>query len=301
MIDDENTVRHLALRLVFMRSSRLVLINIPALILQGIFWCSQTHSAAHQGYDFSELAEALSHVDSEGMVDYRALKENRKSLDLFSKRIAELDPEVLSRWSTNEKIAFWINAYNGLTLLAIIDHYPIKPSFLGSLIYPKNSVRQIVGLWDELNFTVLGETRTLDYIEHRILRTEFDEPRIHMALVCGAKGCPALRREPYLGSRLDEQLDDQARAFVSDPTKFRIDRVQNVVSISEIFDWFGEDFESRYGTDDTSRGRERSLRAVLNFISIYLLQADAAYLESAEFAVRHFEYDWSLNEHGTSS
>jgi hypothetical protein len=119
--------------------------------------------ADKESWDYRELAEALDHVDSEGMVDYPALRQNRHSLDEFSRRVGRLKPETYAAWGRNEKIAFWINVYNGLTLLAIIDNYPIRASFLGSLMYPKNSIRQISGVWDSLQFTVKGEEVTLDH------------------------------------------------------------------------------------------------------------------------------------------
>ena len=230
------------------------------------------------------------------MVDYRALRQNRHSLDEFSRRVGRLKPETYAAWGRNEKIAFWINVYNGLTLLAIIDNYPIRASFLGSLMYPKNSIRQISGVWDSLQFTVKGEEVTLDHIEHNVLRQKFDEPRIHMALVCAAKSCPALRQEPYSGSRLDEQLDAQTRRFLSNSLKFRIDRTEKVVFLSRIFDWFGKDFVDRYGTDQAFKGHKEALRAALNFIESYLTQSDRSFLKDTDFEISFLEYNWSLNE-----
>jgi len=252
-----------------------------------------------ENWDYAELAAALNQVNSAGMVNYGALKENRHDLDEFSRRIAELESDTYSSWGRNEKIAFWINAYNGLTLLAIIENYPIKASLLGSLMYPKNSIRQIAGVWDDLKFTVLGEDVTLDYIEHSVLRKKFNEPRIHMALVCAAKSCPALRQEPFSGSRLDEQLDDQTRRFLKNSMKFRINRTQKVVYLSKIFDWFEKDFMDRYGTDQAYRGQEPAVNAVLNFVNSYLSHSDRAYLKDTEFEVSYLEYDWSLNEQGS--
>lgn len=249
-----------------------------------------------ENWDYRELAEALSYVDSEGMVDYLALRQNRHSLDEFSRRIAKLKPEPYHSWNRNERIAFWINAYNGLTLLAIIDNYPIQASFLGSLMYPKNSIRQISGVWDSLRFTIMGKEVTLDHIEHNVLRQEFDEPRIHMALVCAAKSCPTLRQEPYSGSRLDEQLDAQTRHFLSSSLKFRINRAEKVVFLSKIFDWFGKDFVDRYGTGQAFKGHNEALRATLNFIGSYLPQSDRSFLKDTEFKISFLEYDWSLNE-----
>lgn len=250
------------------------------------------------GYcDFGALLQA--YVDDEGMVKYGALEADRAKLDAFAGAIGSLDPAVFDTWADNEKIVFWINAYNGLTLKAIIDHYPIKPSFIASLRFPKNSIRQIPGVWEKLKFRVMGREMTLDEIEHANLRRNFNEPRIHMALVCAAMGCPPLRNEPYANDRLDSQLDDQTRRFLSDPLKFRIDREGGRVYLSSIFKWFGGDFVKTHGVDDAFAKHSRADRAVLNFISRYLDEADSGYLSTREYAIEYLDYDWSLNEQET--
>ena len=250
-----------------------------------------------QPFDYSGFGAALhAHVDDEGMVNYRALKADRGTLDVFVDALGPLDPAVFDTWTDGEKIAFWINAYNGLTLKAIIDHYPIKPSFVASLRFPKNSIRQIPGVWDTLKFRVMGRDMTLDGIEHANLRRHFNEPRIHMALVCAAMGCPPLRNEPYASDRLDSQLDDQTRRFLSDPLKFRIDRESGRVYLSSIFKWFGDDFVRTYGIDDKFTGHKRADRSVLNFIGKYLDERDREYLSTGEYKIEYLDYDWSLNE-----
>ncbi len=137
------------------------------------------------------------YVDGEGRVDYKKLKKNETKLMAFIHSLESLEPDVYRSWHKEEKIAFWINAYNALTLEAIVKNYPIKSSFFKSLRFPKNSIRQIPGVWNTMTFTVMEEEVTLDFIEHQVLRKEFQEPRIHLALVCTARGCPPLRKEPY--------------------------------------------------------------------------------------------------------
>jgi Protein of unknown function, DUF547 len=237
-----------------------------------------------------------SYVDDRGMVDYQGLKTNRKPLDNFISSLSHFDPKLYEDWNDKEKIAFWINAYNSLTLKAIIDHYPIEASFLKSFIYPKNSIRQIPGVWDKLTFAVMGNNMTLDGIEHSTLRVKFNEPRIHMALVCAAMGCPPLRNEPYTGAKLAARLDDQATKFLKNPEKLRIDRSNNKVHLSPIFDWFGQDFVKTYGTDKEFSGFSGKERAVLNFVSRYLEPADRAFLLKGGFSIEYLKYDWSLNE-----
>ncbi len=219
----------------------------------------------NEAFNYDNYAEILkSYVDNKGMVNYKQLKANRAKLDSFTREISRLDDQTYIKWSNKDKIAFWINAYNGLTLKAIIDNYPIKSSFFKSRIYPKNSIRQISGVWDKKKYKVMGKDRTLEQIEHEILRKQFKEPGIHVALVCAAMGCPPLRNKPYAGDRLEEQFDDQTRRFLSDPTKFKIDRENGKVSLSPIFKWFGSDFISKYGLEKTLPRLSKSETAVIN-------------------------------------
>lgn len=239
-------------------------------------------------------------VDTQGLVDYHALKANRQRLDAFAAALGTLSPEAYSNWRQKDQIAFWINAYNALTLEAIIDHYPIRASLLKSAIFPKNSIRQIPGVWTELRFEVVGKEVTLDHIEHQILRQQFNEPRIHMALVCAGKGCPPLRNEPYVGDRLDEQLANQTKMFLARPDKFRIDGSKGRVYLSPILDWFGGDFVRAYGGEEKPKaGRTKEEKAVLSFIAAHLEARDHDYLATADYKVVYLDYDWSLNEQPT--
>ncbi|MFP3937866.1 MAG: DUF547 domain-containing protein, partial [Phycisphaerae bacterium] len=267
-------------------------------------------------FTYDSYAAVLNeHVDEHGMVSYAALKDDPDKLHHFVRAMAAVEPETYRSWDEPTKIAFWINAYNALTLKAIIDHYPIKAGLLSGLAYPSNSIRQIPGVWDKLQFLVIGEKLTLDEIEHAILRGErdkalsekygrFNEPRIHVALVCAAKGCPQLRNEPFAGERLDEQLNDQTRGFLAKPDKFRIDlpagqagRDAGKVHLSSIFKWFGEDFVQTYKPEDGfASGRNDAEKAVLNFIAGYLGEEDAEYLRTGDYTVEYLDYDWSLNE-----
>ncbi len=262
----------------------------------GLVMSAPSRSSA-QEFDTGDYTYILNaYVDDRGMVDYRGLKEDRGRLDTFSRSMEELKPEFFNSWTKSEKIAFWINAYNSLTLVAIIDHYPIKASAVRSLVIPKNSILQIPGVWTDLKYPMMGGQITLDSIEHKRLRPNFNEPRIHMALVCAAMGCPRLLNRPYSGAELDSQLDGQTRDLLSNRKKFRIDRESDTVYLSSIFKWFGEDFVARYGTEKLFSGHSVDERAVLNFISGYLDKASREYLINKEYRIRYLDYDWTLNE-----
>lgn len=257
---------------------------------------------AGTGFEYEDYAAVLAgYVDDNGLVNYSELQANRERLDAYADALAGLDPNVYEGWNDGEKIAFWINAYNGLTLKLIVDHYPIESSFFRSIVFPNNSIMQIPGRWTKVTFEVMGEPMTLDTIEHKVLRVQFDEPRIHMALVCAALSCPELRNEPFVADRLEEQLDGQTREFLANEDKFRIDREKGVVYLSAIFDWFTKDFVGRYGTGDPAGRRSEETQAVINFVGRYVSEADAAYLASGDYRVKHLDYDWTLNEQPDSS
>jgi len=240
--------------------------------------------------------QALKKYNHHGLVDYQALKLNSNDLNNYLKSLASVPQPEYNSWKKEEKIAFWINAYNVFTWKAIIDHYPIKSSFLKSARYPKNSIRQIKGVWDKLKFSAAGQKLTLNQIEHEILRKKFNEPRIHMALVCAAMACPPLRMEAFKGTQLNDQLEDQSRQFMNNPEKFKIDEAKGIVYLSSIFDWFGKDFIKTYGTDDKYTGKGKKQRAVLNFAHAFLGTDDQKYLDSNQYKVKYLKYDWTLNE-----
>jgi len=136
------------------------------------------------GMDVSLYAKTLkNHVDDRGMVNYKALKDSPRDLEGYLTALAGVSEEDYSQWEEAQQIAFWINAYNGLTLKSIIDNYPIKSSFFKSLNNPKNSIRQISGVWDKKTHQVMGKKLSLNHIEHEILRVRFEEPRIHVATI----------------------------------------------------------------------------------------------------------------------
>lgn len=244
---------------------------------------------------YADYAQVLQqHVDAEGMVDYESLKANRAPLDRFAEQLADLEPDAYQDWTRDQKIAFWINAYNALTLEVIIDNYPIDPGLIRNPLYPANSIRQIEGVWDEIRFDVMDRELTLDQIEHEILRPQFNEPRIHMAINCASIGCPELRREPFMGKKLDRQLNEQAEVFFNDPTKFQIDPENKTIRISPIFDWFGEDFIEKMKAEGVAEDPSKE-EATLWFASHYVGQL--GWPEARDYRIAEYlDYDWALND-----
>jgi len=248
--------------------------------------------------DYGDILRA--YLDGRGIVDYTSLEQNRGPLDAFVTKMASLDRSVYDKWTDKERVAFWINAYNALTLRTIIDHYPIKPIFLPSFRFPKDSIRQIPGVWDKLQFKIMGKEMTLDSMEHDTLRTNFNEPRIHMALVCAAMGRPPLRNEPYTGERLDSQLNDQTTRFLKNADKFRMDSTGGYVYLSSIFQWFGEDFIKTYRTDKFA-DRGATEKSVLNFVTGHLKGRDKDFIEFGNYQIVYLAYGWTLNDRSPDS
>lgn len=136
--------------------------------------------------------------------------------------------------SREEKLAFYINAYNILAIKTVLDHWPVKSiKDVGNLLNP---------VWKRPAGVVGGKTFCLDEIENDILRKR-GEPRIHMAILCASKSCPDLRREPYTAAKLDEQLNAASRDFLNNSTK-GLRGEKKAVRVSKIFDWFERDFEA---------------------------------------------------------
>lgn len=227
---------------------------------------------------FTELLRT--YVDDAGMVDYAALQANHNdALAPYLQQLAETDPSNLDKAA---RLAFWINAYNALTLKLIVDHYPVERI---KDITPAGgpSIPKLNAPWYVKVGEVGGQMRTLDEIEHEIIRERFDEPRIHFALVCAAMSCPRLRQEAFTGDRLDVQLDEQARAFLHTSAKNQIPADAETIRLSRIFKWFEEDFGD--GTDDVQR-----------YIARYFEEAVQEKLQQAAYEVDYLEYDWTLND-----
>ncbi len=245
---------------------------------------AQTAVTTAASLDYKDYETILrSYVNDAGLVDYLALQANAQPLEDFVAKLGAISPSSYDAWSEPDKIAFLINAYNAITLESIIKQRPLK-----------GSIKDIFGVWNFNKHQVAGKSLTLDNIEHDILRKDFQEPRIHAALVCAAISCPLLRQEPYRGERLNEQLEDQVNQWLSSDHGLKIDRTQNKVAISALFKWFGEDWQAKYNSSDKFTGSDKE-RAALNFISRYVSSEDRDYLAAGNYQVEYLDYDWSLN------
>jgi hypothetical protein len=242
-------------------------------------------------------------VDDKGMVDYRKLKQKRLKLKQLLNEFAKLKRNEYNFWPREDKIAFWINAYNLQMLKIIVDNYPIE-SYRWFHILPgwePDSIKHInkrIGKINKQKFLVMDEVFTLPEVEQRFFRKEFDEPRVFLALSYATLTSPPLRNEPYYGSKLNKQLDDQAKKFFSNPLAFKIDRKKQKIYLSVILQptWFGNEFIGKFGTDKKFKDQQPAVRAVLSFITNYISEQDKQFLEVENYSVEYMRYNWRLND-----
>jgi Protein of unknown function, DUF547 len=215
-------------------------------------------------------------------VDYAGFARDRTALDAYRGALASVGGRELAAWPPADQLAFLINAYNANTVAFVLTRYP-----------DLTSIKDLGGFftspWKQRFVELLGATRTLDEIEHGMIRggVGAGEPRVHFVLNCASVGCPALRPEAYRGALLDGQLADQARRFLADRSRNRYDATSDHLQLSKIFDWYGGDFE-RAGS-------------VATFLAAYAeqLSGDAAIqrrIAAATVPLEFLDYDWRLND-----
>ncbi len=233
--------------------------------------------AASPAFDHAAFDRLLRRHVTDGLVDYDAF-ERSKEFPAYLEALASARLEDLPE---PERLAFWINAYNAWTIEQINAHEE-RESIRN--INKTLGLLPLKGPWSEKMVHAAGRTLSLDDVEHEIIRKQFDEPRIHFALVCAALGCPPLRSEAYTGERLEEQLEEQARTFLRrSPLNNRVDVAEGTVWASPILTWYKDDF----GGTDESLGR---------FLARYWPEGpERELLLSGRFRVRKTAYDWTLN------
>lgn len=217
---------------------------------------------------------------------YAGFQRDHSHLKRYLAVLSAVPKKSFDTWDAPTQRVFLINAYNAYTVELILSAYP-----------GIESIRELGGLitspWKQRFFRLLGQERHLDDIEHGLLRGApgFDEPRIHFAVNCASIGCPALRPEAFGAATLDAQLEDQTRRFLSDRVRNRLDRSENVLYLSSIFDWYGGDFSKGY------RGADR-LEVFLSryWQALGLSQAEAKALQAGQYEIEFLDYDWSLND-----
>jgi hypothetical protein len=256
---------------------------------------SQLHRA-HQ--DKAQQAEQTLHKDWQDLlsqhvkpvnqghssaVDYPAMLQDRTKLQGYLNQLSQITQTEFDAWDTSSQLAWLINAYNAWTVELILTKYP-----------DVDSIKDLGGFfsspWDKSFIPLLGKTRSLNDIEHKLIRgsDRYKDPRIHFAVNCASIGCPALREEAYTGAKLEQQLNAQTERFLSDSS--RNYAKGDTVYVSAIFKWYGDDFAKGFGGADS----------VDAFLLLYpsalklspALQSTAA---KQQLDIDFLDYDWSLN------
>ena len=229
------------------------------------------------------------------VVDYDYLKKYPEILDSHLTEIETVSRQDFNSWNKNQQLAFLINAYNAFTLKLILNHYPKIESILdlGGLI--------LFTPWKKNFFNLFGKEANLSTIENDLIRENYDEPRIHFAINCASKSCPALQKQAYVADKLEQQLENATIQFMRDPEHNRFNKEKKLLKISSIFNW--------YNTDFTKSGSLQSY--IASYISEdpeiqVLLNEDTRnknkstgignLLNDNSVKIIYLDYDWSLNK-----
>jgi hypothetical protein len=207
---------------------------------------------------FNELLQK--HVSAQGNVDYKGFELDKAILKSYIKSLGEDTPA--DSWTKEDKLAYWINAYNALTIDLILRNPKV------------NSVKDIKNPWNQRLWKLGDDLYDLNQIEHKILR-KMQEPRIHFAIVCASVSCPKLQNQAFVGSNIDSQLNRATKEFLNDTTKNVL--TKNNLKLSKIFDWFSKDFKHN-GT-------------LIDFLNNY---SDIKISQKA--SISYIDYDWNLND-----
>lgn len=212
---------------------------------------------------FFKTDEFLKKYTLNNKVDYENIKADVKSLDEV---LAIASTIVISNEDSNTIKAFWINTYNLSTIKGIVTKYPVK------------SPIDISGFFDKITYTVSNSQLSLNDIENKMLRSKYNDARIHFVLVCAANGCPPIISNAYMPATVDEQLNKQTTLALNNPAFIKVNVDSKKVELSQIFEWYKVDF--------VSNGRNE-----IDFINQFReVKIDV------KSKVSYYPYDWSLNK-----
>ncbi|MEW6268667.1 MAG: DUF547 domain-containing protein, partial [Thermodesulfobacteriota bacterium] len=233
-------------------------------------------------------------VDDRGLVDYAALARDPGDLERYYALVAaaspDSDPALFP--TRDERLAYFLNAYNAAVLVTVLRHYPIPSVTAVRTPFPLSVASDKIGFFFLQRITLGGETTSLYELENSIVRARFREPRVHFALNCASLGCPRLPRRAFAPAELDRQLDEETRRFFAEERNLRIDHEARVVHLSSILDWYEGDFTGWY--EERHPGRDATL---LDYVALYAPPERRADVESARtYDIRFIPYDWRLND-----
>lgn len=222
------------------------------------------------------------YVDQNGLVDYRGWQATADDVQTLDRYLQHLSSAELSQNDARAaKLAFWINAYNSVTLRGILRHYPTSSI--------RNHTAKLYGynIWKDLLLPVAGKDFSLDDMEHAILR-QLNEPRIHFAVVCASRSCPRLLNEAYVPNRVEQQLARNTKDFFSRSQNFRFEPASNRMYLSAILKWYGGDF---------GKNQREQIQTLAPWLPSEAARRTA---RKGSPRVSYLTYDWSINEQTAS-
>jgi len=251
-------------------------------IFLGILFMVSVSSAQNKKDQHLLFTQILNDYVINGLVNYAKLKDDKR-LDKYFKQLENTNPDNLL--TDEDKLAFWINAYNAFTIKFIIEEYPIES--INDLHWGGLYLGSVLGttVWDDEKILINETKLSLNNIEHDIARKKFNEERVHFALVCASLSCPPLRREAFEGYKLNEQLQDQGMKFFNDENRNRFDAKTRTAYLSKILDWYEDDFGS-------------SKKEVLLYVSQFIDEKIASDIKknTSQWKINYLSYDWDLND-----
>lgn len=219
-----------------------------------------TDHYASEAFNHSRWNKLLQkNVTKTGTVNYKAFRNDRIELSVYIDDLTHNLPT--EDWNKEDKLAYWINTYNALTIDLILMNYPTK------------SIKDIKDPWDQRLWQFGDKWLNLNDIEHEILR-KMNEPRIHFAIVCASVSCPKLKNKAFTASNIEEQLTNATKAFLSDTSKNELSKGN--IKLSKIFKWFKKDFEVN--------------GSLIDFLNQY---SETTISNGAKKS--YMDYDWNLN------
>lgn len=252
----------------------------------------ERESAPFSHDDFDRVLERF--VDERGLVDYPALAREPGDLERYVAQLARTSPDSdPALFPTREdRLAYWINAYNASVLATVLRHYPIPSVTAVRAPFPLSLASDKIGFFVLERIELGGDRTNLYALENSLIRRRFAEPRVHFALNCASLGCPRLPRRAFRGADLDQRLDEETRRFFAEERSLQVDHAARVVRLSSILDWYERDFTRWY--EKRFPGSDATL---LDYVLLYVAPERRAELEGArDYEVEFLPYDWRLND-----
>ena len=226
---------------------------------------SDSRESAYNSFEY--ILET--YVDSSGDVDYKGIIENPYNFSEYFKFIENISPKSHPEYfkTRNDKMAYWINAYNALVIKIMIEN-PEVESILD--IFFKHAIflkKHLVG----------GEKISLSDIEHKILRGEYKDPRIHFVINCASISCPPLGKRIIKSETLDDQLNEKTYKFINNTANVHVDHSKKTIFLNKIFKWFRKDFGD-----------------VKSYICKYM-ENDSNCLNISDYRISYIDYNWDSN------